>query len=94
MALRVAQVRLLELRRVALVLGLELRVLEPQVGVGHARLGGTENYVVTREFRRISSPVQRAQLLECLFAVAASDGEISVSETSTPTTSTPRSANA
>ena len=45
-----------------------------------ARLGGTENYVVTREFRRIASPVQRAQLLECLFAVAASDGEISVSE--------------
>ena len=45
-----------------------------------ARLGGSENYVVTREFRQIATPVQRAKLLECLFAVAASDGEISVTE--------------
>jgi uncharacterized tellurite resistance protein B-like protein len=43
-------------------------------------LGGSENYVVTREFRQIATPRQRAQLLECLFAVAASDGEISVAE--------------
>jgi uncharacterized tellurite resistance protein B-like protein len=44
------------------------------------RLGGSENYLVTREFRQIATPTQRAQLLECLFAVAASDGEISVTE--------------
>jgi uncharacterized tellurite resistance protein B-like protein len=43
-------------------------------------LGGTENYVVTREFRRISSPEQRGQLLECLYAVAAADGSISTIE--------------
>lgn len=45
-------------------------------------LGGTENYVVTREFRRISTPEQRAQLLHCLFAVAAADGQISSLESS------------
>jgi uncharacterized tellurite resistance protein B-like protein len=44
-------------------------------------LGGTENYVVTREFRKISTPEQRARLLECLYAVAAADGSISSLET-------------
>lgn len=43
-------------------------------------LGGSENYLVTREFRAVSSREQRAQLLECLFAVAASDGDISTTE--------------
>jgi uncharacterized tellurite resistance protein B-like protein len=43
-------------------------------------LGGTENYVVTREFKNISTRVQRAQLLECLFAVAAADGSIATAE--------------
>ncbi|HEY8153404.1 MAG TPA: TerB family tellurite resistance protein, partial [Myxococcota bacterium] len=45
-------------------------------------LGDTENYVVTREFRRISSREQRAQLLQCLYAVAAADGSISGVESS------------
>jgi uncharacterized tellurite resistance protein B-like protein len=45
-------------------------------------LGDTENYVVTREFRRIASREQRAQLLGCLYAVAAADGTISGVETS------------
>jgi uncharacterized tellurite resistance protein B-like protein len=43
-------------------------------------LGGTENYVVTREFRRISTPEQRSRLLQCLFAVAAADDSISGDE--------------
>ena len=43
-------------------------------------LGGTEDYVVTREFRRIATREQRAALLECLFAVAAADGTISTDE--------------
>ena len=43
-------------------------------------LGGTENYVVTREFREISSREQRVELLECLYAVAAADGTISGQE--------------
>ena len=43
-------------------------------------LGGTENYVVTREFKNLSTRVQRAQLLECLFSVAAADGSIAAAE--------------
>jgi len=49
-----------------------------QIAVSQARhLGGTENYVVTREFRQISSREQRGALLQCLYAVAAADGTIS-----------------
>ena len=40
-------------------------------------LGGTENYVVTREFRQLASKEQRAELLQCIYAVAAADGTIS-----------------
>ena len=43
-------------------------------------LGGTENYVVTREFRAIASAEQRGQLLQCIYAVAAADGTISAIE--------------
>lgn len=45
-------------------------------------LGGTENYVVTREFRRITTREQRAELLHCIYAVAAADGTISGEESS------------
>ncbi|NNL66285.1 MAG: TerB family tellurite resistance protein [Myxococcales bacterium] len=59
-------------------LGEEEAILAVEIAKSQARvLGGTENYVVTREFRRISSPEQRGQLLECLYAVAAADGSIS-----------------
>ena len=52
-----------------------------EIAKSQARLlGGTENYVVTREFRRASTPLQRAQLLECLYAVTAADGTISSAE--------------
>jgi uncharacterized tellurite resistance protein B-like protein len=52
-----------------------------QIAQSQARLlGGTENYVVTREFRKISTPEQRGRLLECLYAVAAADGTISTLE--------------
>ena len=44
-------------------------------------LGGTENYVVTREFRDVSTREQRGELLQCLFAVAAADGSITGDET-------------
>ena len=43
-------------------------------------LGGTENYVVTREFRNVASAEQRGQLLQCIYAVAAADGTISAIE--------------
>jgi uncharacterized tellurite resistance protein B-like protein len=38
--------------------------------------GGTENFLVTREFREIASAEQRRELLECVFAVAAADQAI------------------
>ena len=43
-------------------------------------LGGTENYVVTREYKDISTKEQRGGLLQCLYAVAAADGTISGEE--------------
>ena len=52
-----------------------------QIAKSQARLlGETENYVVTREFRKITTREQRGQLLQCLFAVAAADGTISAVE--------------
>ena len=46
----------------------------------HALFGGTENYLVTREFNRIASHDQKLALLQCLFSVSASDESISVVE--------------
>ena len=43
-------------------------------------LGGTQDYVVTRQFRQIASREQRGELLQCLYAVAAADGTISAEE--------------
>ena len=53
-----------------------------QIAKSQARiLGETENYVVTREFRNISTREQRGKLLQCIFAVAAADDTISGVET-------------
>ena len=38
--------------------------------------GGTENFLVTREFGKIATREQKMALLECLFAVSASDESI------------------
>jgi uncharacterized tellurite resistance protein B-like protein len=55
--------------------------LAVEIAKSQARLlGGTENYVVTREFKSISTPEQRGRLLECLFEIAAADGTISTVE--------------
>ncbi len=43
-------------------------------------LGGTENYIVTREFRQRASKEQRGELLDCIYAVAAADGSITGDE--------------
>ena len=52
-----------------------------EIAKSQARLlGGTENYRVTREFRKASTRVQRGQLLQCIYAVAAADGTISPTE--------------
>lgn len=40
-------------------------------------LGGTENYLVTRQFKELSDRAQRVDLLRCMFAVAAADRNIS-----------------
>jgi uncharacterized tellurite resistance protein B-like protein len=42
--------------------------------------GGTQNYLVTREFNRIATHDDKLALLECLFAVSASDETITTAE--------------
>lgn len=42
--------------------------------------GGTENFLVTREFSRIATREEKLALLDCLFAVAAAEGGISATE--------------
>ena len=44
--------------------------------------GGTENFLVTREFREIASDEERRHLLDCLFAVSAADDAITGEEES------------
>lgn len=43
-------------------------------------LGPTEDYLVTRQFKTMSSAAQREELLHCLFAVSAADDSISSAE--------------
>jgi uncharacterized tellurite resistance protein B-like protein len=43
-------------------------------------VGGTENFPVTREFSRIATREQMLGLLDCLFAVSAAEGDISLAE--------------
>src|SRR5712691_4254746 len=42
--------------------------------------GATENYLVTREFEKIATREQKLALIECLFAVAAADENITSEE--------------
>jgi len=42
--------------------------------------GGTENFLVTREFSRIATREEKLALLDCLFAVAAAEAHISIAE--------------
>ena len=46
----------------------------------HPHFGGTENFLVTREFKEIASDEERQQLLDCLFAVSAADDAITGEE--------------
>ena len=45
--------------------------------------GGTDNFVVTREFGQTATSEEKIQLLHCLFAVTGSDDSISVVEENT-----------
>src|SRR5215471_9221608 len=42
--------------------------------------GATENYLVTREFERLATREQKLAVLDCLFAVAAPDNNITSEE--------------
>lgn len=56
-------------------------VLVVQIAKSQHRLfGGTENFLVTREFLSLSDQNQREELLDCLFAVSAADESISGAE--------------
>jgi len=39
--------------------------------------GGTDNFLVTREFNNVATREEKLRLLDCLFAVAAVEGDIS-----------------
>ncbi|HMB54679.1 MAG TPA: TerB family tellurite resistance protein [Thermoanaerobaculia bacterium] len=59
----------------------EQAVLVVEIAKSQNRLfGGTENFLVTREFARMASDEERRDLLDALFAVAAADGGISNAE--------------
>jgi uncharacterized tellurite resistance protein B-like protein len=56
-------------------------ILVVQIAKTQNRLfGGTENFLVTREFREIASDAERRELLDCLFAVSAADDAITGEE--------------
>jgi uncharacterized tellurite resistance protein B-like protein len=56
-------------------------IIVTQIAKTRAQLfGGTENFLVTREFDRLATREQKLDLLDCLFAVAAAEGHISVTE--------------
>ena len=56
-------------------------LLVVEIAKNEVRLfGGTDNYLVTRRFKEMATPQQRAELLDCLFAVAAADASITALE--------------
>ena len=56
-------------------------VLVVEIAKNQVRLfGGTEDFLVTRQFRELSDKVQRTELLECVFAISAADESITVAE--------------
>ena len=56
-------------------------VLVVEIAKSQVRLlGGTENFLVSRRFREMSTVHQRKELLECVFAVSAADHSITVAE--------------
>ncbi len=51
------------------------------IAVNQTRLfGGTQGYLMARDFKSMSSREDRIEMMDCLFAVAAADGEISAAE--------------
>jgi uncharacterized tellurite resistance protein B-like protein len=59
----------------------EQAMLVTQMAKTHnALFGGTENYLVTKEFKRMATSSQKQALLRCLFAVSAADESITTVE--------------
>lgn len=59
----------------------DLALLVVQIARTQGRLlGGTEDYLVTREFERMATRQQKMALVECLFAVTAADETITSTE--------------
>lgn len=59
----------------------EQAVIVVQIATNQALLfGGTEDFLVTREFNEIADRAQKLQLLDCLYTVSASDESISTVE--------------
>lgn len=59
----------------------EQAALVIDIASGQVRIfGGTANYAITQSFREMSTPEQRRELLECVFAVSAADRSITVDE--------------
>lgn len=56
-------------------------VLVVEIAKNQVRLfGGTENFLVSRRFKELSTAAQRIELLDCVFAVSAADRSITVAE--------------
>ena len=59
----------------------EQAILVVQIAKSETRLvGGTENFLVARQFKEISTKEQKLALLHCLFAIAAADEHVSTVE--------------
>ena len=59
----------------------EQAILVVQIAKTQNKLfGGTESFVVTREFNKIATRAQKLALIQCLFAVSSSDQSISTIE--------------
>jgi len=82
--LRVEPEEVREMERVLVEVGgleAEEAALAVELALAQAEERGvTDQYLATREFRERSTKAERARLVECLFAVAAADGTITVDE--------------
>ena len=59
----------------------EQAVLVVEIAKSQSRMfGGTEDFLVTREFRDLATDAQRREALDCLFAVSAADDVITAEE--------------
>ncbi len=59
----------------------EQAILIVEIAKSQNRLfGGTEDFQVAQEFKRLATRAKRVELLHCLFAVSAADNEISSTE--------------